>query len=399
MQAQRKTALASGMRKEDFDKQMVAAISAKAVELRDPKLLDLLDKTADGDTAALKDYPLFRDAKSDAMSKLETIARQQENDLDQKQKAEDKQKEEVIWTGVSRLIASDPNQQVPEDVLQELEKYDPKARQHIAEMRKSLSGDQSFEDPKEIMLIQRDIAEGTTSRQDILKLASDGKIRDPNTLTSLLDRVEKYDKSRREGSGILTGPTAKRYEKAIIERMRGPDEDELEFLFGNVSLNDETLQAIQDFESALMQWDDKNPDASLGEREKFINETGDTVLQGIDAAAPTYLDPLHTQVNPDKYKGEADTAREKFREQTARTPVPADLTHSSSRKDEVHQFYLSKLPPLLDRLPADTQKYLEDAAKKIGMTPDELNAEIWKRAARVVRDTEDDGNQGTEEQQ
>jgi len=378
IQEQRKQALASGMRKEDYDKQMVAAITAKAVELRDPKLLDLLDKKAEGDDVSLKDYPLFRDAKQDAMDKLETIARQQENDLDKKQAKEDKAKEEVIWTGVSRLIASDPNQQVPEDVLQELEKYDPKARQHIAEMRKSLADEREFEDPKEIMQIQRDIAERSMTRADILKLAADGKIRDPNTLSSLLDRVEKFDKARREGTGILTSQTAKRFTKAIAERMHGPEEKIFTDIFGNVAMNDESLQAIQDFESALMEWDDKNPDASIIDREKFINETGNMILQRID--------PQLTSTDANKYKGEADIAREKFREQTANTPLPEDLTHQGN--NEVEKFFQSDNPPMIDTLPDDSQKYIEDAAKKLGMTPDELNAEIWKRAKTVVHSAE-----------
>lgn len=406
---QRKEALASGIRKEDYDAQLAATIATKAVELRDPKLLDLLDKTVEGDTVALKDYPKFRAIKLDAIEKLETIARQQIIDRDKAQTKEDKAKQDAIEGGVARALATNPGEEIPEDVMKEWEKYDPKARERVASMRKTFAEEDTMEDQRELLLIQRDIATGTVRRSELMKMVAEGKIKDPKTLSNLLDRVERFDKSRQEGTGILTDQTTKRFTKAIAERMVGPGEKAIADIFGNPMMNDEALQAINDFESALMQWDEKNPDATFAQRQEEINRTGELILKRID--------PNLMSTDENKYKSDTEQAfdqakqseavateqADKFgnNQSTARMdalskelsadsqkldadPAAVDQQVEQQRDERVDQLYQGEKPPAIEELPEANRKYIEEQAAKAGMTPEELNMEIWKRAREII---------------
>lgn len=67
--------------------------------------------------------------------------------------------------------------QVPEDVMEEWEKYDPMARKTLAEARKSLLSDDTLEDPQALIAIEKRIQDGATEKE-IFELAADGVIRD-----------------------------------------------------------------------------------------------------------------------------------------------------------------------------------------------------------------------------
>lgn len=367
MMEQRKEALASGIRKEDYDKELVATIAAKAVEHQDPYLLDLLDKVAEGDEVALKDFPDFRTMRDDAIGKLSGIARQQFADEEKKQAKADKKREEEITAGAVRVLAQDPTQEIPEDILKEWEKYDPLARKKVAEIRKTLADDDNFESPDEILRIQRDIADGVVGRSDVLKMIEEGKIKNPSTFTSLMDRIEKVQKNKRDGTGILTLQTTKRYSRVISERLKpkGVSAD----LLGNYALTSEGLEATNDFETMLMEWDDKNPEATQFDREKFIREAGEMVLGRIN---PDIIDKSSAEA----YKSDAQIAQEKFRETTANTPVPSQTDPALS---ETQNLYGGDKPPMMDRLSDEQINIIEERAAALGMTPEEFNAEVWKK--------------------
>ncbi|MDR6755200.1 hypothetical protein J2Y48_000473 [Mycoplana sp. BE70] len=376
IEQQRRESLAAGIRKEDLDRELVATLTTKAVELRDPAILDLLDRTLEGDTVALKDYPDYRDMKADAIIKLETIGRQQMVDRDRTQEKRDKEREAELTVGATRLLASDPNAEIPEPLIKELEKYNPKARKELAEIRKSLGEAGVYEDPRRILELNREVAEGAT-REDILHAARIGQIRSPQTLTTLLDRAEKYQKARREGGGILTGQTARRFTKTITERT-GPTDDGLPILdaFGNSAITDEGLEAIQDFEAALMRWEDENPDASLIEREEFTNKIGEMILGRINVEAP----PTYAS----KYVGEADMAREAAAkaQEAADRETTRNLPEAGNGTDGGPEFYSGDEPPLLDTLPQNYQKLIEERAADLDVTPEEYNGVLWRRARK-----------------
>lgn len=374
----RQEAIQAGHRPEEIDAQIVETIAEKAIEHNDPGILSLLDKSTDGSEIALKDYPDYAKVRLQTLDKLSTEGRQAQIDQDRRQAKEDKAAEDAITVTLLRTLSEDPTKPIPEEELQKLEKYNPRARTLVAEARRSLTSELDAEDPREIMQLQRDIAEGA-SKSEIMAAAADGRIKSANTLATLLDRQEKYTKGRAEGTGILTSQTTKRYSKAIAERAgTGPGAKLQADIFGNVAMTDEAIQATQDFETGLMEFDDKNPTATLPEREKFINEWGQTILSRINKDEP--IDSQNKYVNPDQQAQQGQQV-------PGQTPAPGDTTGSDPISEK---FYKSDAPPALETLPPDYKTYLDEQAKKLKMPTEELNNLLWKRLKAMDKPTTED---------
>ncbi|MBD9542220.1 DUF882 domain-containing protein [Ensifer sp. ENS04] len=378
---QREEGLKAGHRREDIDKEVVNTIAAKALEHGDPALLDLLDNMVPGDTVKLSDYPDYRDIKADTISKLESAARQQMVETDARQTKIDKERENAIQDGVARVLADDPGAEIPEEVLNEWARYDGMARKKLVEMRKALAEGRNFEDSEDINKLHLQIREGA-GKDVVYKAFQEGLIRDTSTLKDLLDRTDRYQKARQEGTGILSGQTAKRYLGMIKDRTADKGAGPLvpDFFGGaGAGLTDEGLQATQDFELMLIQWDEKNPEATIIEREKAINEMGDIILQRIDPAVTDSKDPK-------KYIGEQDlqkrNAEEQMRPDGKPTPVPGQQEFNAEEGSVTEQFYNSDKPPMLDRLPDEYQNYIKENLPE-GMTEDEFNEMIWRKTQEL----------------
>ncbi len=376
---QREEALSAGTRREDYDKTLVSTIAAKALEHGDPAMLDLLDKMLPGDTVKMSDYPDYRDVKHDTISKIDTLNRQRMVDEDARQKKVDTRRERAIQDGIARLLADNPNAEIPDDIMKEWARYDGEARTKLIKMKKTLSEGRTFEDPEQVAKLLMEIREGA-DKNVIYKAFQDGIIKDPSTLKDMLDRSDRFIKARQEGTGILTGQTAKRYLGMIKERTSEKGTTILpDFLGGSgAGLTNEGLEATQDFENMAMEWDEKNPTATLMEREKALNEIGETILSRINDKAAVD--------DSQKYVGSKDIQRQEaeqiMRPDGAATPVPVDPNRPTGGT-VTEQLYNGEQPPMLDRLPSDYQKYIEDNTPE-GMTPEEFNMEIWKKAKEIV---------------
>lgn len=374
----RQEAIQAGHRPEEIDVQIVETIASKSIEHDDPGILKLLDKSADGSGIALKDYPDFAKVRLQAIDKLATEGRQARVERDRIQAKADKEAEDQITVTMLRTLSKDPTKPIPEEELQKLEKYNPRARTLVAEARRSLTSELDAEDPREIMQLQRDIA-GGASKADIMAATADGRIKNANTLATLLDRQEKYSKARAEGTGILTTQTAKRYRSTIAERASSDEKHKwLPNIFGDAGLSDEALEAMQDFETGLMEWDDKNPGTSLMEREKFINEWGQQILGRIDSDEP--IKSKNKYVNPDTLTPQGPPAPQPGQMEPAQSDAPGADPISE-------QFYKSDKPPALDVLPQDYKSYLDEQAKKLNMPTEELNNLLWKRIKAMEKPT------------
>jgi muramidase (phage lysozyme) len=388
LMAQRDEALHTGTRHEDYDKELVKTISAKAMEHGDPALLDLLDKVLPGDTVKMSDLPDFRDMKADTIAKLTAANRQRMVDEDTARKKADTERERTIQAAVSRALATDPNHEIPEDVMQEWERYDGLARKKLAEMRKTLADAGTIEERDRVNSLLLDIRDGAGSDR-ILKAVQDSVITNPSTLKDLLDRADKYAKARKEGSGILTGQTAKRYLGVIRDRTNPKDGggSVLQQLLGDGvgGLTNEGLEATQDFENMLMEWDDKNPSASLIEREKAINEIGGIITSRIDIGKDAS--------SPDRYRSNTQIERDEgtaiLHPDGEPTPIPADLK-APTKTTDAETYFGGDQPPLIDRLPDEVQRQLE-ANTPEGVSPEEFNADVWKEVRELLKQQSGNG--------
>ncbi len=288
---QRQEAMASGVRMEDFDKQVAATIAAKAIEHGDPYLLDLLDEQLPGYDVKFSSLPEYRDLKATTIAALEVEARRQMTEQAQLQKKADEEAEGQIVSTVFKHLSESPLVEVPEEVISAWEVYDPEARVKLANARKTFMDENTMEDPDDIIAIEKLIQDGAGPR-DIFELASSGVITDPATFRSLMDRAQKRQEV---GVDALSSQTAKRFLTTIKERTTP---DETMGLFVPDGLTDEGIEATKDFENMVIDWIISNPDKSVYEREKFLYEAGELVLRRIDREdpnGPQYISPADAE--------------------------------------------------------------------------------------------------------
>lgn len=424
---QREAALATGIREEDYDKALVDAIADKAEEHGDEDILGLLDRTLPGSDTKLSSSPEFRDRKAQSASRLSAleIARMAAEDKQAEKLA--KAEEDFIVSTVGKNLATDPTIQVPEEVMKRWRKVDPMADQTLAKMRKTLTDAVGLELPSDLLEVERRIMDGATER-DILDMVSEGFIKDPATLSKYLDRAKKRSEGLLEGKGILTTQSAKRIARTIKERTMPADWDAP---FAPDGLTDEGIEATRDFEEALMEWEVANPDASMSEREKFINDTGELILKRIIPDERQYMSPEDAQAIRDVQEEEANQMvlegqsqqqqgqlgasgmeQEAVRQDEAkksfwRIPTKEEFKdamgidaglggkprqkeleeRSKEQKAQLKEIYQSDQPPALDALEPSYRKRLEEEAAKEGMTPEEYNMEIWKRLKQALLGT------------
>jgi uncharacterized protein YcbK (DUF882 family)/muramidase (phage lysozyme) len=423
---QREESLADGTLKEDYDLALVKAIAAKAIEHGDPQLLKILDEVWPGyDDVKLSSIPAFRDIKQATLDAIETDARTRMHDSDRRQVKEDKKKEDAIVRGVVDLLSQDPTIEIPEDIIKEWTKYDPMARTKLEKARKTLLDAQKVESPRDLLHVERLIQEGATT-QDIMDLVKDGVITDPQTLKGAIDRVEKRQKARLEGRGILTTQTSKRFLSTIKERTAA---DKIGAMFAPEGLTDEGLEATKDFEQMLIQWEEQNPDATLMDREKAINEIGELILKRIIPDERQYISPEDAKRMRDEANAAAEAAKPPSPEDrgfgkdpVGSAPIPEDRAKSfwrvPSREevkdalsldlgitrpreadtearrqwevDKTAEYYGGDQPPKLEDMDPVYREKIAEKAKAAGMTPEEYNMGIWNKINDAVNKATDD---------
>lgn len=436
LMAQRAEAIAAGHREADFNKVMVDTIVDKAIEHGNPELLDLLDRTLPGQSVKLSSLPEFRDLKQAGVERLTTLARQRMQDRDQAAIKENKAREDAIVRTVATEMAKDPSVEVPEDIIKEWERYDPLARKKLVEMRRTLLDAAGMEDPRDLLAVERAIQDGATTA-DILRLVKDGVIRDPGTLKNAIDRVEKRQKARLEGQGILTTQTAKRITSTLRERTLPND---IDAMFDPGGTSDEGLEAIRDFEGMLIEWEVANPNATLADRERAINEIGELILKRVNTEDRTYTSSKDAEAmlaQQEQASNAATLMSQSERQQNqlgSLRPRPeeaqeaeggagrgfwslpsrqdfkdameidAGLTRPRQNDEEAHEkwtidetqrLYQGDSPPSLEDMDNSYRRRLEDEAGKAGMTPEEYNMEIWKRLKNALLGGGGEGSAGS----
>ena len=404
LEAQRSEALASGMRTKDWDDQYVAAVVAEATRTGNAELLGQLDRKIPGTEHTYASMPDYRTKRDAALEALDARQRQVETDESRRKKAEDDARKDSIYVGIARALADDPNANVSEETIRELERYEPDARKKIIELKKSIQSAGEMEDPKTIIELYEKIRLGATA-EDIAGWKRQGLIRDSSTYTAMLDRSEKYAKARTEGSGILSSQTAKRFANAIKERTA---EDTQFDIFGTRGLSAEGLQATQDFEFALMEWEAANPNANAMDREKAINDIGQMILGRTDQDTRTYTSPEDAKRAEQKAAAEEEQAVEDAKESGAGLFVgeerfdpsgdgPEDTSSEPDPTGDVgaapewlKKAYTGDKPPAIDTLPQEQQDFIKSESERLGVDPEEYHMAFWAKMKQTLLGNKDE---------
>lgn len=140
-------------------------------------------------------------------------------------------------------------------------------------------------------MTRKDKAQEDSDSEDINQLVLTGVIRTPNGFKTAITELDRMAKSNREGTGILKDGTARMYLKTLKTRT---ETDTLD-VFGVKGLTDAGLAATNHFGELLLDWEERNPDASKIERVEAITRIGDAVMNNISGedkdSNPTYNRP------------------------------------------------------------------------------------------------------------
>lgn len=274
----REEALKRGTLHADIDAYLVDTILQNAERTKDEGLLTILDKTLPGQDHPMA-YGLEVQKKRDAAAEKITNAKaRDEVETARQRKEREERLAGQVYAEVATIWSQNLDEEIPETVIEDLARIDPMARSKLVDLRKKMAEADGIEDKTTIARIFADIHEGSATKRDIMAHFERGTIRSTETLNQALDRVDRMEKERSGGSGILSDATLKKWH-GLLEGLTGSDPINP---FSGAGLSDDGIAAIQDMNMAVLDWEAKNPEASFIERQEAINRIGSIIRQRIE---------------------------------------------------------------------------------------------------------------------
>jgi protein-tyrosine-phosphatase len=284
---QRQAALATGIPPSRYDETLFNTIITKAIEHEDPALLELLDRTLPGETVPLSQHPEFLDDRLQVEGRVARAIVAREEEAYQAQLERDQEREDAIVREVSRTLSENPTIQIDAAILEEWSIYDPLARQRLESLRTTFVNVHEREDPQALLEVELEIMQGA-GRQRIMDLAGPGgPIRNARTLARLMDRVNQREEFGRQ---VLQVESYRRYRDLLLSRL-GARRDRFDLEQPRTEMTEEYVAAMRDLETAAMEWFRDNPNASLVEQHRAMDEIGRFVLRRIEGDPQAIDDP------------------------------------------------------------------------------------------------------------
>ncbi|GGE23477.1 hypothetical protein GCM10011390_48610 [Aureimonas endophytica] len=281
IERQRQAYIASGGTASDFDENGMKLIAAKAVELRDPKLLDFFKRKVPGEDYTYGDTPVGSQLRQTATDHLETIARQEV--VDQNQQAERQRKAQADAATRSAIDALAAGQTVPEEVLAAGSKADADFRVKVGEWKANLAKGRR-NDPL-VMQIKREIVGG--AGMDAVRVALPS-IESPDDLSDVVTFAKSVGGDEAGGTNNILNTASVRETLATLEARTKATGSFLNPITGTTPEGDEVMF---DFRMMALQWAKAHPDAPAEERETAIARMGKIVKSRLfpDPADPNIM--------------------------------------------------------------------------------------------------------------
>lgn len=300
----RQQGMKSGLRQDDVDKQIHEAIIAKALEHRDPHLLDLLDKPMKGETAPWSQTVEGQKAKADAISKMEVLARTAETDNRQAQAAKDAAAKVATTSAVVDAVVKNPGKPVPEELLSAAEKYDATIRVQAVGWAGTVSSGQVLEDKRAVSQVYSDLIAGG-GINTITKAMTDGVLKSPESISA----AHAFMKSLAPAGGgtlkVLEGKTFTTVMDTLRQRTMSPAL--LQNPYDPGGLTDDGLAAQTEYQRLLVEWNGLHPNASQADILAAQAKIGGELLKNIDPAQGQSTQPTFRGTNQTPF-GQAPTA-------------------------------------------------------------------------------------------
>ncbi|MCE4224913.1 hypothetical protein HCU64_14210 [Methylobacterium sp. C25] len=278
LEAIRAEGLSHGINETEADKKLVDAVTASAVSLRDPKILDFLERKVPGKDYSWANTPYGRDSKQKTIDALLTMGRQSIAEDEKKRREEKAATKDAVTRDTIGWITAHPNEPVPEDLLARGEKVDADFRVNAITWRDKIAKGTATSDPEELLGVTRDVLNGG-GLQVVQRAMERGVFKNAGDLTTTWKLAESVAKDGPALEGVLKGGSAKNILDTI--RQRTLSAHDLTNTFDPGGLSAEGLQAQQDFKLQILAWRQTHPDANAIEQEKAIGDIGAGILKRI----------------------------------------------------------------------------------------------------------------------
>lgn len=287
----REKGLATGLSPDKLDPKIVDVVAAKAIEHRDPRILDFLNQQVPGTNYSFKDTPYGRKVRDETVTALEVMARKQIAEEKRLQEERDLKAHNDVKLRTIESIASDPNTPTPEALIAEGSKYDPEYRTKVNTWRGSILGDKGKSDPEQVTALNWEIVNGG-GQEAVRKAMEKGVIKTAEELRAAMTLAKGYEEQKDKVDAILSRDSAKRILDTVKQRTLSALD--LSSVFEPGGLSQQGLAASYDFKQSVIAWSSANPNASPVQLEEAIAKIGATILKGIGGGggdAVTYTQP------------------------------------------------------------------------------------------------------------
>lgn len=237
IEANREAKLKIGANAQDYDQKVVVdGVTAAAIQLRDPKILDFMDRKVPGKDYAWSNTPYGREQRQKTIDTLETMGRRSIADDEKRRREEKAELKETVTRDTIQAITKDPRAPVPEDLLARGEKVDPDFRINVIRWRDAVAKEGQTSDPEELLAVTSDILNGGGLRR-VQRAMDDRVFKNREDLT----QAWKLAESMKEHGGKLDAVTKLQSFRDLTAtiKKRTATEKDLSATFDDGSFSDE----------------------------------------------------------------------------------------------------------------------------------------------------------------
>ncbi|MCX5577242.1 M15 family metallopeptidase [Kaistia terrae] len=262
----RTEALARGEQEAPVDQLIVDSILLQAERTSDMEVLKLLDKKLPGKEHPMNFAPKIREAMTASQNRITAAQGATGGEIARQREAEEKAQQEADKAGAYALIYQ--NKEVPEELIVKLSRRDGDIRKTLQDAKTSAKTGFQQEEDVGLMPVWENIHSGAGIGY-INAMRDAGVIKNQATYQKALDRMAAVKKAQDDG-GIFTAPTAKDTVRFLTNATALSKTEAA--ISGDMPLSSEALEALHDYRHLLLDWEKRNPDASMMEKEKAALE-------------------------------------------------------------------------------------------------------------------------------
>lgn len=336
---------AAGVRGADLNAAVVDTITEEAVRRNDPMLLEVLKRDRENGTPGPGLTTYGQKKLAEAEDRIYRNVERLETSAARRQEREFKQGNRLATRHVVDTLFKNPEAEIDQNIIELGSRHDPDFAMKVEKVREQIQKRNETDTPSEVRDATRRIWESDRPTAAVMDEVANGNIKNPATMRGLLNDAARIEQARGRGGGSNNLDAFKRTREAIAKatdpyntNSRDPDQ-----------INS---RAVFDFELAMAEWDQRNPEATAVERMKQIKEVGDVYLGAISKDTGEYKPP--DMAARTRTQADSQATQDGQRRLTRPAPQLQGETPRSTPQSAV-QWMQSEIGQRMANLPAETR--------------------------------------------